>query len=290
MVFLFLAVLLADAPPAASATLPLRPYLAQQSSLQATVNGVTGTFLFDTGEGVTAITPGFARRIGCRPWGRITGFRMSGERSGNPHCDGLAFRVGSTQLDVPSAIVFDIDALLGAGTPPIDGAIGLDAFSGRSITVMPRSCIVVETPRTLRERTQNARPLPIREVRDAEGVALAVDAAVPTPDGMAWMELDNGNGGSNVIANHIAPLLGLAENISVPEVHSFALANGIVVAGPTRTRDLIMDGNIGARFLNGWNLTLDFATSTAWLTSPTTCNPLTDGTANKTRIYPRTKR
>ena len=32
-------------------SIPLQPYLAQQEALHATVNGVAGTFIFDTGEG-----------------------------------------------------------------------------------------------------------------------------------------------------------------------------------------------------------------------------------------------
>ena len=68
-------------------------------------------------------------------------------------------------------------------------------------------------------------------VRDVEGIALSVDGAVRTPDGMAWMELDTGNGGSIVIANHIAPLVALTPDLSTPAAASFYLANGIRVSG-----------------------------------------------------------
>ena len=45
-------------------------------------------------------------------------------------------------------------------------------------------------------------------------------------------------------------------------IHSqelIALANGIAVEGRARTRTLIIDGNIGAQFLNHWCLTVDLA-------------------------------
>jgi hypothetical protein len=71
------------------------------------------------------------------------------------------------------------------------------------------------------------------------------------------MELDSGNGGSLVVANHTGPLLGLPTDKTTPQTSHFELANGITVEGTTRTRDLIMDGNIGAQFLNDWVLTLD---------------------------------
>ncbi|MBV9718309.1 MAG: hypothetical protein JOZ77_03260 [Candidatus Eremiobacteraeota bacterium] len=247
------------------AILPLRPYLKQQETIDATIDGVHGTFLFDTGEGVSAIGSDFARRIKCRPWGRITGFRMSGERAGYPHCDNLVLAANGITVSLPSAITLDVGDLIGANAPHIDGAIGLDAFAGLAITIVPRGCIIVESRDSLAQRIISAQPLPIRIVRDAEGVALSVDGAVPTPDGIAWMELDSGNGGSLVVGDHIAPLLGLKTDVASPEPYSFKLANGIVVSGPTRTRDLIMDGDIGARFLNDWNLTLDLAAGRAWL-------------------------
>ena len=102
-------------------------------------------------------------------------------------------------------------------------------------------------------------------VRDVEGIALSVDGAVRTPEGLAWMELDSGNGGSLVIANHIAPLLGLSIDMTTPQAGHFELANGIAIEGTIRTRDLIMDGNIGAQFLNKWTLTLDLDRGRAWL-------------------------
>jgi hypothetical protein len=79
------------------------------------------------------------------------------------------------------------------------------------------------------------------------------------------MELDSGNCGSLVVANHVAPLLGFAADVSTPFEGSFELADGIRVAGTIRTRDLAMDGNIGAQFLNRWILTLDLARGRAWI-------------------------
>ncbi|MBV9148292.1 MAG: aspartyl protease family protein [Candidatus Eremiobacteraeota bacterium] len=269
-----LSILLAALTP--QGVLPLQSYLSQQETLTASVNGVIGTFLFDTGEGVTAISPDFAKRVGCKPWGRVTGFRMSGERGGYPHCDNLTFVASGRALHVPSAIILDVMKLMGPDiTPRVDGAIGLDAFAGAAITIVPRTCIVLETAGSLKRRTASARRLAIRFVRDAEGVAFSVDAAVPTTQGTAWMELDSGNGGSLVIANYIAPLLGLPMDVSTPMPATFKLSDGIEVSGPTRTRDLIMDGNIGARFLNQWSLTLDLMQPRAWLTPPdaASCSP-----------------
>jgi hypothetical protein len=253
------------ARPAPLAAIPLEPYLRAQAVVHATVNGQRGTFLFDTGEGVSSFSPAFAEKIGCRPWGRISGFRMSGERLDNQHCDNITFDLSGQKLLAPVVSTVDIMKFLGPDVPPVDGSLGLDLFAHRTITIIPRRAIVLETPSSLSHRISTARQLSIRMVRDVEGIALSVDGAVHTPEGLAWTELDSGNGGSLVVANHIAPLLGLATDITTPQLGRFELANGIVVEGTIRTRDLIMDGNISAQFLNKWTLTLDLEHGRAWL-------------------------
>jgi len=245
--------------------IPLEPYLTAQTVVHAVVNGQSGTFLFDTGQGVSVFSPAFAARVGCHPWGRISGFRMTGERLDSPHCDDIPFELAGQKLAAPVVGILDVMKFIGPDAPAVDGALGLDLFAHRLITIVPRRQIVLESPASLFQRIRNGRELPIRVVRDVEGIALCVDGAVRTPEGVAWMELDNGNGGSLVVANHIAPLLGLATDISTPQPGRFELANGMAVEGTLRTRDLIMDGNISAQFLNRWTLTLDLERGRAWL-------------------------
>jgi len=253
------------AHPAPVVAIPLEPYLRAQAVVHAVVNGQSGTFLFDTGEGVSSFSPAFAAKVGCHPWGRISGFRMSGERVDSPHCDNVIFELAGQSLSAPVVSILDVMKFMGPGLPPVDGALGLDLFAHKLITIVPRRQIVLESPKSMSRRISNARELPIRMVRDVEGIALSVDGAVRTPDGLAWMELDSGNGGSLVVANHIAPLLGLATDISAPRPGRIELANGMAVEGTLRTRDLIMDGDISAQFLNRWTLTLDLEHGSAWL-------------------------
>jgi hypothetical protein len=246
--------------------IPLEDYLGSQSVLRASVNGREGLFLFDTGEGVSTITPQFAGKVGCQPWGQISGFRMTGERLDFQRCDDVRFDAHGQHFAAPIAGVFDIMSLLPKDVPALDGSLGLDIFAGRVLTIEPRAKqLVMETPQSLASRIRGAKELPVRLVRDAEGVALAVDTGVSTPRGIAWMELDTGNGGSLVVANHIASLLGLEPDQHEARPATFTLANGIAVSGAVRTRDLIMDGNIGNHFLKNWNLTLDLARGRAWL-------------------------
>ena len=260
------AAVLCFAAGARAAAIPLEAYLAGQSAVRATVNGQPGLFLFDTGEGVSTISPAFAAKIGCSPWGQVTGFRMTGERIDFARCDGLVFQAAGQRMTAPIAGVFDIMSLLPKDVPPLDGSLGLDLFAGRVITIEPHAHrIVIETPASLARRIRTAKPVPARLVRDAEGVALAMDAGVRTPKGLAWMELDTGNGGTIAVARHIAPLFGLDPDQKGPRSATLFLADGVQFTGRVRTPDLIMDGNIGEAFLKDWNLTLDLARGQAWL-------------------------
>lgn len=262
---LFASVLTARAAAADPVTLPLTPYLDTLSTVQLNVNGHPGKFLFDTGEGLSIISPQIAAAAPCEPWGQITGYRFSGDRIDAPHCDGLTFEAGSTRLAAPVAGVLDMTGLIGANAPHVDGAVGLDIFAGRVITIIPHQAIILETPDSFRQRIARARELPIRIVRDAQGASLTIDGGVTTPKGTAWMEFDTGNSSGNLMANHIAALYGIAADQASAVAGHLTLANGISVDGGFRTGNYIMDGNIGLDFLNHWVLTLDLREGRAWL-------------------------
>jgi hypothetical protein len=237
-------------------------------TLHARVRGQQGLFLFDTGGGVTYLTPAFSKTIGCNVWGQLTGFVLTGQRLDMQRCDDVELIVDNQRLRAPIAGVFDIMKFMPNVTPKLDGSIGLDAFAGRAITLsLANQTLTLESAASLRARQRTGKEVQIRLVREAEGIALAVVVGVVTPQGIAWMELDSGNGGANVIAKHIAPLLNLKTGIKEPQPAKFTLVGGIPVTGEARVNEtLTMDGNIGTRFLINWDLTLDLANGRAWLT------------------------
>ncbi|MGI3778523.1 MAG: hypothetical protein ACRYGC_14630 [Janthinobacterium lividum] len=246
-------------------TLDLVPLPGGASGLRGEVAGHAGLFLFDTGGGVTTVAPATAALSGCRPWGRVTGFRATGERMDTPRCDDLRVSLGGQEFTAPTASVLDLGALMGPDMPSLSGLIALDLFAGRSITIRPLAHeLVVETASSLAERIRGATEVPIRPVRDAEGVALTVDGAVATPAGRAWMELDTGNLGPLMVGEHVASLLDLDPSRPDRQPASFALVGGVAVSGPARVGRLIMDGDIGEDVLGRWDVTLDLANERAW--------------------------
>jgi hypothetical protein len=237
-------------------------------TLRAKVGGHEGNFVFDTGGGVTYISPGFAQAIGCKPWGQLSGFVLTGQRLDMQRCDELRFDINGRNFSAPIAGVFDLMKFMPPNVPKIDGSIGLDLFAGRAVTLsLGNRTLTVEGAASLRQRRRNGKEISIRLVRELEGIALAVVVGVVTPEGTAWMELDSGNGGANVIAKHIAPLLNLKTDVKGPQPAKFMLVGGIPVTGDARVNDtLIMDGNIGTRFMIDWDVTFDLAKGRAWLT------------------------
>jgi hypothetical protein len=237
-------------------------------TVHATINGHDGTYLFDTGEGVSAISPAMAQKIGCKPWGQTTGFRMTGERIDIPRCDNITFEIAGHSFRAPTAGVFDIMKFFPPNSPQLDGSLGLDLFAGRTVTFSySAKSITVESPESFAARIAHATEVPVRLVRDAQGAALTVDIGIPTPDGTAWMELDSGGGSAFIIANHIAPLLKLDTASKAPQSVSFTIGGKVAVRAPARTMgNLIMDGNINVPFFERWDVTLDLASGKAWVT------------------------
>lgn len=236
-------------------------------TMRAKVRGHEGVFMFDTGGGISYLSPAFAGEVGCKPWGQITGFVLTGQRLDMQRCDGLAFDVQGRNFSGPTFGVFDIMKFMPAGLPKIDGSIGLDVFAGQAVTLsIARRRLTVESRASLDARAKRGREVPVRVVREAGGLALTVNVAVPTTEGLAWMEIDSGNGGANVIGKHVAQLFKLDAGRKEPQPASFEIAGGVPVGGMARVNEtLIMDGNIGTRFLKDWDLTLDLSKGRAWL-------------------------
>jgi len=262
------------APPPTSpgreplAQVELQPYRTRLRTITARVGGVTGTFLLDTASGLSIVTPAFARQIGCEPWGRISGFRMTGERLDSPRCDGIAFEVAGVTLTAPVAAVVDLMSLLPAGAAPLDGIIALDVFAGRAVTLdVARNRLWLESPGSLTARTSGMRAVDaVRIAREVQGAAVSVNVPVTTPRGTAWFELDSGNGGTILVGKHIAALLGLDDKATAPQPARFDLSGGAArIEGDVFVPDMIIDGNLGMPFLSRWVITIDLGHSRLWI-------------------------
>lgn len=256
----------AASAPGAEEAIPLAIYQGKQFTVEATVAGKPRTFLFDTGEGVTMIDPALAREAGCEPWGNIAGFRMTGDRIDTKRCDGVAFNMGRRRYVAPSVMVYDLGEIAGKDAPPLSGAIGLDLFAGRTITLdLPHRRVVVETPASLRARLRGATEVPLRLVQGDAG-GLDVNLGVTTVKGLAWMELDTGNAGPTIfVSQAMAPLFGLNPETREPQDVVARLGTAVLKTRARVFPNMIMDGNIGMQLVRERAITLDLKEGRAWL-------------------------
>ena len=239
-------------------------------ALRATVHGQEGLFLLDTAGGLTLISPAFAARIGCTPWGRLTGFRMMGERLDAPRCDHVDFDLDGQTFQAPVTVVFDVTPLLAKDAKPVAGSIALDLFAGKTITVdVPGRRLIVESPDSLQERIAGIRELPVLLSREVQGHALAASLGVATRSGMLWFELDTGNGGTLLVSRTYAALFGLDPKAEGPQQADFPVAAGLRAKGRAFTPDMILDGNLGMPFLRDKVVTLDLQNGRLWIAQAT---------------------
>lgn len=261
------------APTAAPiATLDLVPYR-RTVAVRVSAKGTQGLFAFDTAAGHTVVSPEFAAAAGCKPWGELGGYTMTGTKLAMPRCEGLRFEAGGLPLVAPVAGVMQAASLMAKDAPPIEGLLALDVFAGRTITMdFAGGKLYVESPESAARRVAGARELPIRLAHEVQGLALAVNVEVPTAQGVVRFELDSGNGGTLLVGKPYAALFGLDPEAKDPQQGTIAVAPGISARGLVFVKEMNIDGNLGMPFLKDWIVTLDLAAGRMWL-QPTRATP-----------------
>lgn len=253
------------------AVFELEPYR-KTIAIHATVGGVKAKFAFDTAAGLTVLDKHFAKQLGCRQRQRVVGHQMMGQRMDSAFCENLPVELGDGRYKATAgiAIVGDMDQIYKAQVEPIGGLLGLDIFDGKTITIdFPRRRLIVESPASAAERQLPGAELKASFSREIQGRALAVSVAMPTPEGVVWMELDSGNGGTVLVAKPFAKLFGLDPDKAQPQKIDFTLPNGLRVAADMAfAPDMIIDGNIGMPFLKDVVLTLDLRAGRVWIRKP----------------------
>lgn len=232
-------------------------------TVRVTVKGKPGLFLLDTGGGATLVTEEFAKNLGCRFWGRRTGYNMFGERGDGPHCDGVSVMAGNVVLTPVDVGKIDFANRFAGDITP-DGLLSLDAFDGKAITLdQAAATLTIETPGSMAERTRGMTEVPLRLSRGCSGRCLDIFVAAPTPQGTTWLTLDSGAGGVSLIAKDHALAFGLDPDAKEQRLR-FEFAPGIPVDSPAIVTDMIMDGNLGQPFISQYVMTLDLARGRVW--------------------------
>lgn len=248
------------------AVFKLEPYR-KTVALRATVAGHEGLFAFDTAGGQSLVTPKFAARAGLKTWGVTTGYMMHGDRLDTPKIDNLDFVIGGKKFTARASGTFDLMSLYPKDAEPVDGLIALDVFDHKAITIDFRSrTLTVESPASLRERVAGATEVPVMIGRESQGRSLSASLGVPTANGLVWLEIDSGNGGTILVNRMYAALFGLDPQSKSPQKIRFDVAKGLTASSEMGfASDIILDGNIGMPFLKDVALTLDVDAGRLWI-------------------------
>jgi len=235
-------------------------------AVRAEVGGKERLFSFDTGSGVTIISPTLAKELGCEKGARLVGFRMTGDKVDTPRCDDVAVTIAGHRFNVPVAGVYETGQLAAkeaAGT--IDGLLALDIFAGRTVTLdFAGGRIILETADSARKRVAKATELPARLGRDVSGRAIAVYVDVPSPLGTLEFELDSGNGGTILVGKPYARAFGFDPDKG-PVRGKLNMGRGVVTEGVIFPAGITLDGNLGMPFLKNYLVTLDLDQGRVWL-------------------------
>jgi hypothetical protein len=229
------------------------------------VAGVPRRFLVDTGGGMTVFTPDLAGKAGCALGGPLTGFRMSGERIDAPRCEGATVGVAGWVSRPHTVMVLDINKLLPADWPRLDGLISLSTFAGHVVTIdLPSQRLVVDdtVPR-------DARSVRTRFERSVTGLSLVAFVASRHDATDVWLEIDTGSDSALLINEVLAPRVGLASTVPASDAWiDIRLDAGAPVRTPVETNRLIFDGNLGLGTMRSWVLTFDLENERVWIRTP----------------------
>ncbi len=254
----------------------LEKYQDLLTALRVTIGGETLPLLFDTGGGVTAISPELAGRLGLEPYGRITAWRKGGERLDLPRIGEIEFDPGGLTLRA-QGVLFDLNGMLPSDWPEIGGLLSLHSFADQIITLDSAGGeLIIETPTSLSDRIAGMREVKVRAGRQSGGETLDLFVAADTPNGEIWLEVDNSNTGPLLLAPHALAQLGL----EVPndgerwtgEVSLDLIGFGAVDV-QAESFDMIYDGLINAATTDKLLLTMDLPNERMWIAERTVDTP-----------------
>lgn len=242
--------------------------LGKAATINVQIGAKTYPFLFDTGGGITLISPAIAKEIGCTPFGQVTGFNAGGTRLDFKRCDNVDLKMGnySTRSNVG---VFEVMTLFSPDTKEIGGFVSLQTFENRVITIdLSGNKLIVENENSLAERIKDMKPLESRIGSQGGGAVIDIFVAANTPKGKIWMEFDTGNFSTLQFSPHAQEMLGI--NFDAPNKAKMIKPVKLDIVGlgeieaNGRERAMIYDGMINYETAAKMIVTIDLRNGKMW--------------------------
>ena len=235
-------------------------------TIRVLVGRDSADYLFDTGGGITVISPQDSASLGCTPGGQGFGVRLTGEALSGRTCANVRLGIGPFTV-TSDAGVMDLAKLLGPRAPAVRGMISLNAFEGRALTLdLAHEQMIVETPASLAARVRHMTRVPMRLATGEHGGQLTVYAGLRARNGaMLWFEWDSENNASTLVSPASLALLGGDSTARMSDL-PVTLAPGVNVVIPMMAKaGMIHDGVLSAGFMERAVWTVDLAHGELWV-------------------------
>ena len=242
--------------------------LGKTPTVEVIIGGKTRTFYFDSGGGLSGISPALAKEIGCTPVGEMVGYDAGGRKFTGPRCEDITLNIGGFTL-TRDVGVFDPNQFFPDAKGQLDGSIALDAFDSQALTMdLTGNRLIVETEKSLKKRTRQMKPLTARVSREIGGATLDIFIAAQTPNGRIWMLADTGNTNKMLFTPAAEKQLGINFDDAIGEKRIKPVKINLINLGEvemeSRERVMIYDGMLNYDLLAKMILTTDFRTGRIW--------------------------
>ena len=158
--------------------------------IKASVNGIPGNFVFDTGAGMNLLTKDFADKIDSleKTTHFYTGHRATGEAITSDLYQSEVLKIANFSIEDEQFAVYDIDF-------PLDGLISLTPLQQKAFTVnFEENKLVIESEESLRLRKENIKfEMPL-EINNDRNVKVSVGTIVQLDSLELHVGLDSGAG------------------------------------------------------------------------------------------------
>ena len=158
--------------------------------IKASVNGIPGNFVFDTGAGMNLLTKDFADKIDNleKTTHFYTGHRATGEAITSDLYQSEVLKIADFSIEDEQFAVYDIDF-------PLDGLISLTPLQQKTFTVnFEENKLVIESEESLRLRKENIKfEMPL-EINNDRNVKVSVGTIVQLDSLELHVGLDSGAG------------------------------------------------------------------------------------------------
>ena len=245
-----------------------REALGKVPTVEVFVNGKKRLFYFDSGGGISAISPALAKEIGCVPLGEMTAYNAGGMKFSGKRCEDVEMNVDGFAIKRDVA-VFDPMQFFPKATTQIDGSIALDAFDAQTVTMdFKGDRLWVEGEKSFKRRIREMKPLVSRLSREGGGGTLDLFIAAQTPRGRIWLLHDTGNTNKLLFRPSAQEQLGInfnganGEKIIKPVKFEMIGLGGI--EAEAREREMIYDGMLSYDIIETIIWTIDFRTGKTW--------------------------